>query len=200
MELILPRFQLQLIALLALSTASQLASTLPWNQHTIGTDNVSATEIKRIVKRSPLLAQKKPGVKLAQKIPRVKLVPVPVRVPELPARLLRFNERLLKKLQEKKIDLKQDAFKMLKQFTKEFKKRFKKVWNGKKSRVFENIGVYTLMRYLDEFLREDTIIIINHHQVMTSYDKVIQPERAKGVKAGYKKSPICYRHDGCEGA
>ena len=153
--MILPRFRFQLIALLALSTTSPLASTLPWNQDTIGTDNVSATEIKRIVKRSPLLAQKMPGVKLAQKIPGTKLVPVTVSVPKLPLKLLRFNERLLKKLLSKKKDLKQDAFKMLKQFTKEFKKRFKKVWNGKKSRVFENIGVYTLMRYLDEVSRDE---------------------------------------------
>ena len=149
--------------------------------------------MKRIVKRSPLLAQKMPGVKLAEKIPGTKLVPVTVRLPELPVRLLRFNERLLKKLQEKKIDLKQDAFKMLKQFTKEFKKKFKVVWNGRKIKVFENIGVYTLVRYLHELVREED-------QVMTSYGKVIQPERAKRVKAGYKKSPICYRHDGCEGA
>ena len=138
------------------------------------------------------LAQKIPGVKLAQKIPGVKLVPVPVHVPELPLKLLRFNERLLKKLLSKKKDLKQDAFKMLKQFTREFKKKFKVVWNGRKSAVFENIGVYTLMRYLHELLREED-------QAMTSYDKVIQPERAKRVKAGYKKSPTCHRHDGCEG-
>ena len=138
------------------------------------------------------LAQKIPGVKLAQKIPGVKLVPVTVSVPKLPLKLLRFNERLLKKLLLKKKDLKQDAFKMLKQFTKEFKKKFKVVWNGKKFTVFENIGVYTLMRYLHELLREED-------QVMTSYDKVIQPERAKRVKAGYKKSPICHMHDACEG-
>ena len=121
----------QLIALLALSTTSPLASTLPWNQDTRSTDNVSATEIQRIVKRSPLLALKIPGVKLVP-VPNLKKLPLK----KLPFKKLPFKKLPKKKLLLKKIFLKMLPFKKL----KKLKKKLKIVWNAKKLKVIKAIA------------------------------------------------------------
>ena len=117
----------QFIALLALSTAS----TSPYHQDRKSTVNDGAIEVHSIIKRSPLLTLKIPGVKLVP-VPNLKKLPLKKK----PFKKLPFKKLPKKKLLLKKIFLKKLPIKKL----KKFKKKLKIVWNAKKLKVIKAIA------------------------------------------------------------